>query len=93
MIRIFNKSNGYEIFIDETVEGVTLMPKYYNDEDPHMWIELLGYDWGRHAESCTECGAFLADFEDQTMHGGFSGKRSRGHSYLLGLEKSRERTD
>lgn len=62
MIRIFNKSNGYEILIDESVEWVRLMPRHYEDEDPHMWIEMSGYDWGRHAESCAECGAFLADF-------------------------------
>jgi hypothetical protein len=71
MIRIFNRLNGHEILIDETVDGIRLIPQNYNEDNPHMSIELTGFDWARHARTCSDCGAFLADFGNH------------GHSWLL----------
>lgn len=61
MLRIYNVVEGHEILIDDSVDWVQVMPQDYNEVDPHILIEMKGFNWMRHADTCKECGAFEAD--------------------------------
>lgn len=66
MIRIFNKKNGVEIIIDDTMPEVIFTPKDY-EEIPHVKIELKNIDFHRHTLKCTSCNTFLKAFGTDTL--------------------------
>ncbi|MFN4235104.1 MAG: hypothetical protein ACK4IK_09895 [Bacteroidia bacterium] len=62
MIKIFNKKHKYEILIDEGNENVIYTPKLYDEENPHILIELHNINFFKHAENCKDCDSFLKAF-------------------------------
>lgn len=66
MIRIFNKKKKVEIRIDDTVSWVRLMPHDY-EEKPYIKITLEHFDFPRHAQTCSDCKAFLDSFGNETF--------------------------
>lgn len=60
MVRIFNNKERKEILIDESADWIQFMPRPYDEDDPHVLIEMNGFDWARHADECSDCGSLLA---------------------------------
>lgn len=67
-MKIFNRVEGHEITINDDEDRVTIMPQHYNEDDPHIKIELNDLDWFTHAESCTDCKAFFNAFGTDTAN-------------------------
>jgi hypothetical protein len=59
MIRIFNAKLEKSILIDEKNENVTYVPKQYEEESPHILIELKGINLFHHSQTCEDCKAFV----------------------------------
>jgi len=59
MIRIFNNKLNKVILIDDENEIVAYIPKLYDEENPHVLIELKGIDFFRHSKKCEDCKAFV----------------------------------
>jgi hypothetical protein len=66
MIRIFNNKLKKEILLDETNGVVRLHPRQYDDDNPHVQIEIKGVNLGHHAYSCSDCDAFVKALGSQS---------------------------
>ena len=62
MIRIFNIKEERAILIDEKSSMVTFYDNDWNEENPHLVIELKGFHFSHHAMTCEDCGAFQKAF-------------------------------
>ena len=67
MIKIYNKKTNNSILIDESLDWVQLMPMLYLDK-PFLKIEMEGFYFGNHAESCLDCKSFIESFGVSSNH-------------------------
>ena len=63
---IFNKKKNKEIYISEKHPLVKIGPQLYNEEYPHILIELKNIDFQRHALTCKDCKTLCDDFGTNT---------------------------
>lgn len=83
MIKIYNRKISKEIIIEDNA-NVIIEPHNYDAENPHFRIELPCIDFFNHAETCSDCGAFLKAFGTKTFDWYLEYKNV---SYRLNLEK------
>ena len=86
MIKIFNKKLKKEILIDDSTEFVTLIPKQYEEGNPHVLIELYGINLFYHSRTCEDCKSFVSALGTKThdWYININGKVERLNLYGLG---------
>lgn len=86
MIKIFNKKTDHSILIDETLPQVHFKPMDYDEQNPHVCIDLEGLNLSNHARSCDDCSALLNAFGSRTVdwHIEYLGKVKRLDLSTLG---------
>ncbi|MFN0032641.1 MAG: hypothetical protein ACKVOR_10820 [Flavobacteriales bacterium] len=67
MIRIFNFKEKRTILIDETSSMVCFHSNDWDEENPHLIIELKGFHFSHHARTCEDCGSFLNAFATESV--------------------------
>lgn len=93
MIRIFNYKLKREILLDESKGHISLHPRQYDDDNPHVLLEIRGVHLANHAQSCSDCGAFVSALGTRS-HDWFidiNGKVERLNLYGLGNEPTDNR--
>ena len=67
MIKIFNPITQKSILIpDSGTDGVIFTPRDY-EVIPFVKIELIGFDFMRHALKCDDCSSFVKCFGSETL--------------------------
>jgi len=85
MIRIFNQKLDVNIKIDDSEDWVQMTPNDY-DVKPYILIELINFEFPRHANSCKDCKQFLKAFGTVTYNWfvDYSGKIQRIDTEFIG---------
>jgi hypothetical protein len=65
MIKIFNRKINSEIIINENVSWIQFTPKHY-EEKPYVTIEMKGFNFVQHSNSCIDCKTFIESFGQES---------------------------
>ncbi len=68
MIRIFNNKIKKEILIDDSLDIVIFSPRDYDQNNPHILIDLKNIYFSNHAQKCNDCNSLLKAFGTNTTN-------------------------